>query len=102
MPEPTPLTRPTDFPEENGKSHIPGDPDLDPSSSDSSLKTFNSLNDRNSSKSKKRNAIRRKNVRKTRKMILQTHHLSKIMIRPTIVITDANYVRGRAIGKRIQ
>ena len=38
MPEPTPLTRPTEFPEQNGKVHITGDPDPDPSSSESSSK----------------------------------------------------------------
>ena len=43
--EPTPQTRPTDFPtlpmylpEQNGKAHVPGDPDPDPPSSYSSSK----------------------------------------------------------------
>ena len=36
LPEPTPLTPPTEFSEQNGKGHVPGDPDPDPSSSDSS------------------------------------------------------------------
>ena len=35
-PEPTPLTLPTEFPEQNGKLHVPDDPDSDPSLSDSS------------------------------------------------------------------
>ena len=34
-PDPTPLTRPTEFPYQNIKLHVPQDPDLDPSSSDS-------------------------------------------------------------------
>ena len=47
-PEPTPQTRPidsstplTDSSEQNGKAHVPGDQDPDPSSSDSSLKKSN-------------------------------------------------------------
>ena len=36
--EPTPLTRPTELPEQNGKAHVPYDPYPDPSFSDSSLK----------------------------------------------------------------
>ena len=57
-PEPTPLARPmnsqtlpTDLPEQNGKVHVPGDPDPDPSSSDSSLNKPNFLNASNSIKS---------------------------------------------------
>ena len=45
IPDPTPVTPPTDsqtlptyFPDQNGKVNVPGDPDPDPSSSDSSLK----------------------------------------------------------------
>ena len=41
MPESTPLTQPTKLTEQNGKSHVPGDPELDPSSSDSSPKKSN-------------------------------------------------------------
>ena len=33
MPEPMPMTRPTEFPEQNGKAHVLGDPDPYPSSS---------------------------------------------------------------------
>ena len=40
-PEPMPLTRPTELPEQNGKAHVPGEPDPDPSSSDSSSKGSN-------------------------------------------------------------
>ena len=29
--DPPPLTQPTEFPEQNGKGHVPGDPDPDPS-----------------------------------------------------------------------
>ena len=57
MPEPTPMTPPiylptltTDLPEQNGKTHIPGDPDPDPSSSYSSSNKSNLSNDSNSSK----------------------------------------------------
>ena len=50
---------------------------------------------------RKRNTIRRKSVVNTRKMIRQTHHQASIMMNIMIVITDANYVRGRAIEKRI-
>ena len=37
-PDPMPLTKPTEFPEKNGRAHVPNDPDPDPSLSDSSLK----------------------------------------------------------------
>ena len=37
-PEPTLLTRPTEFPEKNGNMHVPYDPDPDPSLSDRSSK----------------------------------------------------------------
>ena len=60
MPEATPRTLPTDVSEQNGKAHVPGDPDLDPSLSDSSSNKSNSLNYTNSSKSIKINMIRRK------------------------------------------
>ena len=53
LPEPTPLTLPTDFPEQNGKLYVPGYPDLDPSLPDSSSKKSNLCNDINSSKSNK-------------------------------------------------
>ena len=42
MPDPMPLTIPTELPEQNGKAHFPGEPDPDPSSSYSSSKTSNS------------------------------------------------------------
>ena len=57
MPEPTPLIPPMDLPtlttdltKQNGKAQIPGDPDPDPSLSDSSFKKSNPSNDINSSK----------------------------------------------------
>ena len=50
----------------------------------------------------KRNTIRRKGFRKTRKMNCQTHHRAAVLIRPTIVITDANDIIGRAIFKNDQ
>ena len=66
-PETTPLTPPTylttlptDFPEQNGKSHVPGEPDPDPSLSDSSSNKFDLLNDSNSSKSIKKKSDKKK------------------------------------------
>ena len=53
-PESTSMTGPTDFPDQNGKSHVPGDPDPDPSLSDSSSNKYNSPNDSSSSKSIKK------------------------------------------------
>ena len=53
-PDPTPLTQPTKLIEQNGKAHVPGDPDPYPSFSDSSSKKFNSSNDSNFSKSNKK------------------------------------------------
>ena len=73
-PEPTPLTLPTDsptlptnLPEQNGKLHVPGDPDPDPSSLDSSSKKSNSPNDKNYSKSKKKKRDKKKKRRKHKK-----------------------------------
>ena len=60
MPEPTPLTRPTELVEENGKSHVPGEPDQDPSSSNSSSNKSNLSKCGNYSKSTKNKLIRRK------------------------------------------
>ena len=50
---------------------------------------------------RERNAIIIKSVEKTRRMTCQTHHRATILIHPTIVITDANNVRGRAIEKSV-
>ena len=66
-----PLTRPTEFPE-NEKGHVPNKPDPEPSSSDLSSKK--SLSE-SSSKKKKRN--KKKNVVKTGKMTCQTHLRAK-------------------------
>ena len=52
-PEPTPLTRTTEFPEQNGKAHVSGDSAPDPSLLDSPKK-YNLSNDTNSSKSSKK------------------------------------------------
>ena len=49
-PDPMPLTPPMDFPEQNGKLHVPGDPDPDPTLPDSSSKKYNLSDYRNSSK----------------------------------------------------
>ena len=59
-PEPTPLTQPTEFSEQNGKAHILDDPDPDPSLSDSSLK--------------KKKRDKKKSVGNIGKMTRQTHH----------------------------
>ena len=66
-PEPMPLTRPTEFPEQNGKWYVPGEPDTDPSSSDSSLKKSNSSDNSNSSKSKKKKHNKKKELQKDKK-----------------------------------
>ena len=73
-PKPMPLTPPkdlpappTDFPEQNGKAHIPGDPDTDPSLSDSSSNKSNSLKNSKFSKSIKKRSDKKKKRRKQRK-----------------------------------
>ena len=97
--KPTPLILPTDWP--TLPTDLLGDQDPEPSLSDSSRK-YNSLDDTNSNKSNKNKHDKKKNVRKTRKVTCLTHHQATILIRPKIVITDANNVTGRATGKRIQ
>ena len=89
-----PLTRPTEFPE-NEKGHVPNKPDPEPSSSDLSSKK--SLSE-SSSKKKKRN--KKKNVVKTGKMTCQTHLRATILTFPMTVITYASNIKRRAIGKR--
>ena len=59
-PNPTPLTQPTEFPEQNGISHVSGDPDPDPSFSDSSSKSLILRMIAVLVNQRKRNAIRRK------------------------------------------
>ena len=66
-PEPTPLTRPTELSEQNVKLHVPGEPDPDPSSSDSPLNKYNSSKGSNSSKSIKNKSDKKKNHRKHKK-----------------------------------
>ena len=66
-PEPTPLIPPIDLTEQNGKAHVTGEPDPDPSLSDSSLKKYNLSNDRNSSKSIKKKSNNKKKRQKHRK-----------------------------------
>ena len=70
------------------KGHVPDDPGIDPSLSGSSLK--------------KKKRDRKKSVRNTGNVTHKTHHRSTIMVRPTIVITDTNDVRGKAIRKSIR
>ena len=85
-PEPTLLTQPMEFPEQNRNAHVPDEPDPDPSFSELLLKK------------KKRN--KKKKNKNTRKMTRQTHLRATIMICPATVITDASEVRGETIGKR--
>ena len=61
-PEPTPLTKPTDLPEQNEKVHIPGEPDPYPSSSYSPANKYNSSNDSKSSKWIKKKSDKKKKV----------------------------------------
>ena len=63
-------TLPTDSSEQNGKAHIPEDPDPDPSSSDSSSNKSNLLNDRSSSKSIKNKRDEKKKRWKNKKQNL--------------------------------
>ena len=72
--KPTPLTiptdspsLPTDFPEQDEKTNIPGVTDPDSSLSDSSSKKSNLSNDTNSSKSKKNKRDRKKKNQKDKK-----------------------------------
>ena len=85
---------------ENGKSHVPGDLDPDPSSSDSLSKNLIRRNISIPVNRSKIKAIRIKIVGNTRKMTHQTHR-QDIMIRPKTMITDAKDVKIRAIGKWI-
>ena len=106
--DPTPLTLttdsttlPTDFPEQNGKAHVPGAP----------FQTHHCQTHRRRNLIRrmtpiqlnqiKRNAKRRKIVEKTRNRTRQAH-CRAILIRPMTVITDTRDVRRRATGKRIQ
>ena len=66
-PEPTPLTRPTELSEQNGKAPVPGDLDPDPSSSESSSNKYNPSNDSNSRKSKKKERDKKKKHQKDKK-----------------------------------
>ena len=64
LPKPISPSLPTD---------LPGDPDPDPSLSDSSKK-YNLSNDTNSSKSNKKKRNKKKSVRKKRNVTRQTHY----------------------------
>ena len=65
--EPTPLILTTDFPEQKGKTRVPGDPDPDPSLSDSSSNKSNFSKDSNSSKSNIKKRNKKKKCRKHKK-----------------------------------
>ena len=58
------MTRPTEFSEQNGKAHVPGDPDPYPSSSGSSPNKNNLFKDSNSSEFHKKKSNTKKNRRK--------------------------------------
>ena len=64
---PTPLIRPTEFPQQNGKSHVPGELDPDPSLSDSLSKKSNLPKDINYSKSIKKKRDKKKKRLKHKK-----------------------------------
>ena len=66
-PYPMPLILTTYFPEQNGKLHVPGDPDPDASLSYSSCNKYNLLNDSNSSKSNKKKRDKKKRHWKDKK-----------------------------------
>ena len=67
LPEPTSLTPPTEFSEQIGKGHVPGDPYQDPSSSDSSQKKSNLSKDINPSNSIKNKRDKKKKCQKHKK-----------------------------------
>ena len=107
-PEPTPQTLPTDLPtlptypsEKNGKVHVPGDPDPEPSSSDLSSKNLIHRMMTIPVNQLKRNSIRRKSVVNTRNMTCQNYFQS-ILLFLTTVNTYANDITRIAIGKRIR
>ena len=66
-PEPMSLTQPMEFSEQNIKAHVPGDPDPDPSSLDSSSNKSKISNDSNSSKLVKKKSDKKKNSQKHKK-----------------------------------
>ena len=78
---PTPMTLPMDsptlpidLPEKNGRAHVTGDPDPDPSLSDSSSKKYLIYRMTKIHVNKiKRNAIIRKSIRNTKKRTCQAH-----------------------------
>ena len=62
--DPKTLTRSMELSKRNGKEHVTDDPESDPSSSDSSLRKYDSSNDRKYSKSKIKRLDRKKKRRK--------------------------------------
>ena len=100
-PEPTPLKQPMELPEQNGKYHVPGERDPDPSSSDSSLNKSNSSKDSNSSKFVKKESDKNIFFVNTKNMTHWTHHQA-ILIHPTTVTTCASDVKKNPFGKGIQ
>ena len=72
-PEPTQVILPTDFPERNGKVHVPEDPYIEPSLSDSSLKNLIFQMIEIPVNQIKRNVIRRKSFVNTRNRTRQAH-----------------------------
>ena len=88
-PEPTPLTWPTKLPEKKMEKRT-------------YQMNQTQTHHCQTHHQRKRNAIKIKSITNTRKMICQTHHQATILIRPTIMITNASCVRVRDIEKNHQ
>ena len=93
MPDPTPLTLPTEFTEKMEKRTYQGKRIHTHHRQTHHLTNIIRQIIEIPVNQRKRNAIRRKIVVNTGKMTRQTHHLATILIRPTIVITDASDAR---------
>ena len=87
MTEPTPLTRPANLPDQNGKAHVPGDLDLDLSLSESLSNKSNFSKDINSSVSNKKKRDKKKIFGNTRKTTCHTH-CQAILICPKTLTID--------------
>ena len=86
-PEPTPLTRPIESPEQNGKAHVPGELDPDPTSSDSSSNKSNSSKDRNYSK-----FIKKKHNKKKKRCKHKKHNASDSSSSDYDLSDDSDYI----------
>ena len=95
-PDPTPLTQPTESSEQNGKAHVPGELDPDPSLPESQSNKSNLSNDSNYSKLIKKKSDKNKNRHKNNKNITRQTHRQAIMIHPKTVTTDARDVKKKS------